>query len=159
DEQTHVMPDNAEGVATIGRLMDQPDRAAFEADYRAALELVARYYAELFTEGETLGSGEGNLVFTGSDDDPETLEPLAAMGFADAHKAVETVRKWHYGSYAATRTSAARAHLTELLPALLATLGRAGNADEALARMDNFLSRLPGGVQLFALLRSHARSE
>jgi Glutamine synthetase adenylyltransferase len=157
DEQTHVMPDNAEGVATIGRLMDQPDRAAFEADYRAALELVARYYAELFTEGETLGSGEGNLVFTGSDDDPETLETLAAMGFADAHKAVETVRKWHYGSYAATRTSAARAHLTELLPALLATLGRAGNADEALARMDNFLSRLPGGVQLFALLRNHAQ--
>src|SRR5690606_9000933 len=80
DEQTHVMPDNAEGVATIGRLMDQPDRAAFEAAYRAAVELVARYYAELFTEGETLGSGEGNLVFTGSDDDPETLETLAAMG-------------------------------------------------------------------------------
>ena len=157
DEQTHIMPDDAEGVAVIGRLMGQPDRAAFEADYRAALERVARYYAELFTEGETLGSGEGNLVFTGSDDDPETLETLTAMGFIDAHKAVETVRKWHYGSYAATRTSAARAHLTELLPSLLATLSRAGNADEALARMDNFLSRLPGGVQLFALLRNHAQ--
>ncbi|NGP18719.1 DUF294 nucleotidyltransferase-like domain-containing protein [Devosia aurantiaca] len=38
---------------------------------------------------------------------------------------------------------------------MLTTLGRAGNADEALARMDNFLSRLPGGVQLFALLRNH----
>src|SRR5690606_13855397 len=155
DEQTHVMPDNADGVAAARRIMRAPGRAAFEADHRAALELVARYYAELFTEGETLGSGEGNLVFTGSDDDPETLETLAAMGFADAHKAIETVRKWHYGSYAATRTAAARAHLTELLPALLTTLGRAGNADEALARMDNFLSRLPGGVQLFALLRNH----
>jgi glutamate-ammonia-ligase adenylyltransferase len=155
DEQTHIMPATPEGVAVIGRLMGQPDRKQFEADYRAALTRVARYYAELFTEGETLGAGGGNLVFTGSDDDPGTLETLTSMGFADAHKAIETVRRWHYGSYAATRTAAARAHLTELLPALLTTLGRAGNADEALARMDNFLSRLPGGVQLFALLRNH----
>lgn len=155
DEQTHIMPNTPEAVAEIGRLMGEPDREAFELSYRAALERVARYYGELFTQGETLGSGEGNLVFTGSDDDPETLETLTAMGFSDAHKVIETVRKWHYGSYAATRTSAARAHLTELLPALLATLGRAGNADGALARMDDFLSRLPAGVQLFALLRNH----
>jgi len=157
DEQTHVMPDTPEAVAVIGRLMGQSDLTAFERDYRAALERVARYYVELFAEGETLGTGEGSLVFTGSDDDPDTLETLTAMGFADAHKAIETVRKWHYGSYAATRSAAARAHLTELLPALLKTLASAGNADLGLARMDDFLSRLPGGVQLFALLRNHAQ--
>ena len=157
DEQTHIMPDTAEGVAVIARLMGEADLPVFERQYRAALERVARYYAELFTQGETLGSDEGSLVFTGSDDDPDTLETLTAMGFADAHKAIETVRKWHYGGYAATRTSAARAHLTELLPALLQTLGRAGNADAALAHFDDFLSRLPGGVQLFALLRNHAQ--
>lgn len=156
DEQTHIMPASAEDVAVVGRLMGEPDLRAFEAGYRAALERVVGYYSELFTEGETLGSGEGNLVFTGSDDDPGTLETLANMGFADAHKAIETVRKWHYGSYPATRAAAARAHLTELLPALLATLSTAGNADEALAKFDDFLSRLPAGVQLFALLRSHA---
>ncbi|HTM76843.1 MAG TPA: bifunctional [glutamine synthetase] adenylyltransferase/[glutamine synthetase]-adenylyl-L-tyrosine phosphorylase, partial [Devosia sp.] len=155
DEQTHIMPSTPEEVAVIGQLMGEPDLAKFETTYRAALERVASYYAELFTEGESLGSGEGNLVFTGSDDDPETLETLSRMGFANAHLAIEMVRKWHYGSYPATRAAAARAHLTELLPALLATLGTAGNADEALARFDNFLSRIPSGVQLFALLRSH----
>ncbi|WP_052951474.1 bifunctional [glutamine synthetase] adenylyltransferase/[glutamine synthetase]-adenylyl-L-tyrosine phosphorylase [Devosia soli] len=155
DEQTHVMPDTPEAVAVIGKLMGQPDLEAFEKDYRAALERVARYYVELFAEGETLGTGEGNLVFTGSDDDPETLETLTALGFADARKAIETVRKWHYGSYAATRSAAARAHLTELLPALLKTLAAAGSPDLGLARMDDFLSRLPAGVQLFALLRNH----
>ena len=155
DAQTHVMPSTPAEVAVIGRLMGQADLRAFELDYRAALERVASYYAELFTEGETLGSGEGNLVFTGSDDDPGTLETLTNMGFADASKAIEIVRKWHYGSYPATRASAARGHLTELLPALLTTLSNAGNADAALAKFDNFLSRLPTGVQLFALLRNH----
>ncbi|WDR02777.1 DUF294 nucleotidyltransferase-like domain-containing protein [Devosia algicola] len=155
DEQTHTMPGTRDEVATIALLMRQADLAQFEADYRAALELVVHYYSDLFADGETLGSGEGNLVFTGSDDDPGTLENLTAMGFSDASKAIETVRKWHYGSYPATRASAARAHLTELLPALLNTLGNAGNADQALAQFDNFLSRLPTGVQLFALIRNH----
>ena len=156
DEQTHVMPATPEGVAVVGRLMGEPDRLAFERTYRAALERVVRYYGELFTEGESLGADEGSLVFTGSDDDPDTIETLSRLGFADPSKAIETVRKWHYGSYAATRSSAARAHLTELLPKLLATLVHAGNADEALVRFDNFLSRLPSGVQLFSLLRNHA---
>ncbi len=80
DEQTHIMPETPEAVAEIGRLMGEADAASFEHDYRAALERVARHYASLFTEGETLGSGEGSLVFTGSDDDPETLDTL--MGSA-----------------------------------------------------------------------------
>jgi glutamate-ammonia-ligase adenylyltransferase len=155
DQQTHVMPDDAEGIAVIARLMDMPDLSAFERRYRAALTLVVDYYSELFTEGETLGGDAGNLVFTGSDDDPGTLETLSNMGFADPAKISATIRKWHYGGYAATRTSAARAHLTELLPALLKTIAGAGNADEAMDRFDNFLSRLPAGVQLFALLRQH----
>jgi glutamate-ammonia-ligase adenylyltransferase len=155
DAQTHVMPETAEGISVIARLMGEADVAAFETRYRAALEVVTGYYAELFSEQETLGSAGGNLVFTGSDDDPDTLETLAGMGFGDPHKAAETVRKWHYGSYAATRSAAARAHLTELLPALLRTLAAAGDADQTLARFDDFLSRLPGGIQLFALLRTH----
>ena len=157
DEQTHVMPESPHEVAVIAELMGAADPAAFERRYREALNLVVNYYSNLFREGETLGSGEGNLVFTGSDDDPGTLETLAAMGFADPARVSATVRKWHYGGYAATRAAAARAHLTELLPALLRTLAGTGNADEAMARFDNFLSRLPSGVQLMALLRNHER--
>ena len=155
DEQTHVMPETEAGVAIIAQLMDYPTREAFEADYRAALARVQGYYAELFREGETLGAAGGNLVFTGSDDDPATLDTLSRMGFKDPSTVSATVRKWHYGGYAATRAAAARAHLTELLPALLTTIAKAGNADLSFSRFDNFLGRLPSGVQLFALLRTH----
>ncbi len=155
DEQTHTLPETPEDLTVIARLMDFADLDSFEHAYRSALSRVAGHYSVLFTEQETLGTGEGNLVFTGSDDDPGTLDTLAALGFADPAAVSATVRKWHYGGYAATRTAAARAHLTELLPALLRTIASAGNADEALKRFDNFLSRLPAGVQLFALLRTH----
>src|SRR5690606_5606509 len=109
DEQTHVLPETEDGVATIATLMDSPTREAFEAAYRAAPDRVQGYYAELFTEGETLGVEGGNLVFTGSDDDPATLETLSRMGFADPAAVSATVRKWHYGGYRATRAAAARA--------------------------------------------------
>jgi glutamate-ammonia-ligase adenylyltransferase len=155
DEQTQTMPESEVGITVIATLMGHDSSAAFESTYRAALNLVVGYYADLFAEGETLGSGTGSLVFTGTDDDPETLETLSGMGFKQPSKAIDTVKKWHYGSYAATRTSAARAHLTELLPALLRTLSEAGNPDDALRRFDDFLSRLPSGVQLFSLLRNH----
>jgi glutamate-ammonia-ligase adenylyltransferase len=155
DEQTHVMPETPEGVDVIARLMGFPGREAFEADYRAALARVQANYAELFTEGATLSAEGGDLVFTGTDDDPATLETLSRMGFGDPSTVSATIRKWHYGGYRATRAAAARAHLTELLPALLATIARTGNADLAFQRFDNFLSRLPSGVQLFALLRNH----
>ncbi|MDC9823854.1 bifunctional [glutamine synthetase] adenylyltransferase/[glutamine synthetase]-adenylyl-L-tyrosine phosphorylase [Devosia sp. ZB163] len=154
DEQTHVMPESDAAIATIAALMGM-DLPTFETVYRRALNQVVGYYSDLFAEGESLAATGGNLVFTGSDDDPGTLETLSGMGFREPSKAIATVKKWHYGSYGATRASAARAHLTELLPALLTTISEAGNPDDALMRFDNFLSRLPSGVQLFALLRNH----
>src|SRR5690606_14192938 len=156
DEQTHVMPETAEGVAEIALLMGYETRAAFEADYRAALARVSGYYAELFSEGESLSGELGNLVFTGSDDDPDTLETLANLGFSDPATVSATIRKWHYGGYAATRAAKAREHLTELIPGLLKTFSESGNADTAFARFNDFLTRLPAGVQMFALLRNHA---
>ncbi len=155
DEQTQMMPETEAGIAVIATVMGHDNTPAFESTYRAALNLVVGYYADLFAEGETLGSGTGSLVFTGTDDDPDTVETLSGMGFKEPSKAIATVKKWHYGSYAATRAAAARAHLTELLPALLRTISEAGNPDDALRRFDDFLSRLPSGVQLFSLLRNH----
>ncbi len=59
DEQTHIMPATPAEIAIIGVLMGEPERRSFEASYRAALERVAGYYAELFTQGETLGERRG----------------------------------------------------------------------------------------------------
>ncbi len=154
DEQTHTLPESEEGLSQIATLLGL-DLRAFEARYTSALDTVVTYYAELFTEGETLASDIGDLVFTGSDDDPGTLETLSALGFENPSAASAIIRKWHYGSYAATRASAARAHLTELLPSLLTIISASRSADLALQRFDHFLSRFPSGIQLFALLRTH----
>ncbi|HHG90295.1 MAG TPA: bifunctional [glutamine synthetase] adenylyltransferase/[glutamine synthetase]-adenylyl-L-tyrosine phosphorylase [Devosia sp.] len=157
DEQTHSLPEEQESLGRIARLMGFEAIPDFESAYRGALEIVTANYTNLFAGENTLSSETGSLVFTGTDDDPATLETLSALGFDDPKRASATIRNWHYGRYAATRAALARARLTELIPPLLETISRAGNADEALARFDDFLSRLPMGVQLFAMLRAHSQ--
>jgi len=157
DEQTHTLPEKESELAIIASLMGFERLESFAKAYRFTLDVVTRNYTNLFVGEDDLSANIGSLVFTGTDDDPATIETLSKLGFANPQLAAATIRKWHYGSYAATRAAAARAHLTELVPPLLETICRAGNADVALARFDDFLSRLPAGVQLFALLRAHAQ--
>lgn len=154
DEQTHILPENLEALTAISRLMGFKNLNQFETAYRVNLQIVTDNYTNLFVDKNALSAQSGSLVFTGTDDDPATLETLSTLGFATPQVASATIRKWHYGGYAATRSAASRAHLTELIPVLLQTIAKAGNADKALLRFDHFLSKLPTGVQLFAMLRS-----
>jgi glutamate-ammonia-ligase adenylyltransferase len=154
DAQTHRLPANPEGIRDLATFLgyDTPDR--FAAELCAHLASVERHYAELFEEASTL-SGPGNLVFTGVEDDPETLATLARLGFADARAVAAMVRDWHHGRMRATRSQRAREILTELVPELLRIFGATAAPDSALRRFDQFLSRLPAGVQLFSLFQAN----
>lgn len=151
DEQTQTMPKTADGVDHIARFMGYEDTSEFEDRLLHELGTVQRHYANLFEAAPGLGK-EGNLVFTGSDEDPETLETLTAMGFVDAAQVSKTVRGWHHGRYRATRAQRSRERLTTLMPVLLAVIGENPDGDATLARFDRFLSGLPAGIQLFAML-------
>jgi glutamate-ammonia-ligase adenylyltransferase len=152
DAQTHTLPADAEGLRHIATFLGFASADAFAAALRQHLGTVERHYAHLFEEAPTLAAaGTGNLVFTGIEDDPDTLETLARMGFADPSAISAMVRGWHHGRYRATRSQRARELLTELVPSLLREFGTSANPDAALIRFDQFLARLPAGVQLFSL--------
>ena len=108
----------------------------------------------MFEESASL-AGPGNLVFTGTDDDPDTLATLARLGFAEPARVAAMVRGWHHGRIRATRSQRAREILTEFVPELLRVFGATANPDTALLRFDHFLSRLPAGVQLFSLFHAN----
>ena len=151
DQQTHLIPSDSEGVARIAAFLGAADADGFRAEFLGHLEQVERHYAELFGEAPSL-SEPGNLVFTGGEAEPGTLETLAKLGFADGTRVFSLVRAWHHGRYRATRTTRAREYLTELMPNLLQAFSRTAQPDDALLRFDAFLSGLPAGVQLFSML-------
>ena len=150
DRQTHRVPESPEEFDALACFLgyDDPDR--FAAELQKTLETVEEHYAGLF-EDETELAEAGNLVFTGSEDDPETLESLAALGFRDCPALSDVVRGWHRGRVRAMRSTRARELLTELMPTLLGALGKTVDPDAAFRRFNEFLGNLPAGVQLFAL--------
>ena len=155
DEQTHRLPENAAERANVARFMGFADEADFEARTLAVLRTVERHYAKLFESSAPLAAAEGSLVFTGVDDDPETLKTLAAQGFKRPDSVSAAIRGWHHGRMAATRSARARELLTALMPALLEALARTADPDVAFARFDSLLAGLPAGVQVFSLLKAN----
>jgi [glutamine synthetase] adenylyltransferase / [glutamine synthetase]-adenylyl-L-tyrosine phosphorylase len=155
DEQTQLLPKDEEGLTRIAYLMGLDSYAAFEEAFLTRLKRVQRHYAELFEDEPELSSELGNLVFTGDDNDPDTLETLSGLGFKQPAEAANIVKSWHFGRYPATRSTKARERLTELHPVLISALAGTDNADAALRGFDSFLAKLPAGVQLFSLLKSN----
>ena len=155
DRQTHSLPADEAGVAAIATFLGYADSAAFQQALLQRLRCVEGHYAHLFEEAPSLAGPGGNLVFTGTDDDPGTLESLSAMGFRDPSAAAGIVRRWHHGRYRATATARARELLTELMPGLLKELGATAAPDHALLNLDLFLQNLPAGVQLFSLFKAN----
>ena len=154
DAQTHRLPSDRAGIAALASFLGYRDSNDFVSELRRHLGSVEKHYAELFEEAPTL-AGPGNLVFTGAEDDPETLATLAQLGFTDPAAVAATVRDWHHGRMRATRSQRAREILTELVPELLRIFGATTHPDAAFLHFDRFLSRLPAGVQLFSLFHAN----
>ena len=154
DLQTHALPTDGVGISHIAVFLGYARTEGFITDLRAHLTSVERHYAELFEQAPTL-AGPGNLVFTGSEDDPETLRTLSRLGFVEPAGVAGLVRSWHHGRMQATRSQRAREILTELVPELLRIFGETPHPDVALRRFDQFLSRLSAGVQLFSLFHAN----
>ena len=154
DEQTHRLPAQAEAVDAMALFCGEADPERFRNVLTDRLHLVQRHYQSLFEKSDSL-SDEGNLVFTGTDPDPDTLQTLARMGYEKPQTIDATVRAWHHGRYRATRTARAREILTRMMRPLLRALAETPQPDAALTRFDRFLSGLPSGIQLFSMLEAH----
>lgn len=155
DEQTHTIGKSKEAVAHIAGFMGFTGAEEFSAALLGELATVQGHYARLFEREVPLDAVGGSLVFTGVEDDPETLATLNAMGFTDAAHVSGAIRGWHHGRIRATRSQRARELLTKLIPALLAALADTADPDAAFAQFDRFLTNLPAGVPLFSLLIAH----
>lgn len=151
DEQTHVLPADPARRAAVAALAGEADLALFDAGVEGLLLTVNRRYGQLFEHEEALSSPYGSLVFTGVDNDPETLATLARMGFEEPAAVADAVRSWHHGRIPATRTARGRELFTRLAPRLLTAVARTGAPDAAFRRFAVFFSSMTAGVQVQAL--------
>ncbi|RQP06588.1 MAG: glutamine-synthetase adenylyltransferase [Paracoccus sp. BP8] len=129
DAQTHALPNSAEGLETIARMMGEADTAAWSARLAGRLARVEALTGDFFAPGEQRAR-------------PKLSPEAEAM-----------VERWR--SYPALRSARGREVFARIEPDLLSRLTAAAHAGEALARFDAFLAGLPAGVQLFSLFEAN----
>ena len=157
DQQVHTLPKTPDGIDHVARFMGFEDTVRFEDELRSRLASVQGHYSRLFEREAPLASKVGSLVFTGVEEDPETVATLGRMGFERPADISAMIRGWHHGRFRATRSARARELLTKLMPALLEALSGTVDPDAAFINFDRFLTGLPAGVQVFSLLLANPR--
>ncbi|MDH5749054.1 MAG: bifunctional [glutamine synthetase] adenylyltransferase/[glutamine synthetase]-adenylyl-L-tyrosine phosphorylase [Rhodospirillales bacterium] len=158
DEQTHTLPPTEDKLREFSVFLGYANTDLFSQELMSVLKNVESHYAHLFEDAPALtsaGGSAGNLVFTGGDVDPETIETLTKLGFKNPETVDGVVRGWHHGRVRAVRSARARELLTELMPVLLEELSRTADPDNALLNFNDFLAGLPAGVQLFSMFHSN----
>lgn len=157
DEQTHTIPEQSEKLSRFALFLGYRNDEDFGDALTRVLTCVQSHYARLFEAEQTLTACSGSLVFTGVQDDPETLATLAKMGFSNAAGISSQIRSWHTGRFAAMRSARARELLTGLVPDILENLSQTPDPDFAFSRFHDFLTRLPMGVQPFSLFAANPK--
>jgi glutamate-ammonia-ligase adenylyltransferase len=159
DMQTHSLPDSPEKMEEFAIFCGYENSNKLIKELTDAISKVKRHYSKLFEHSPALSSTDpgfgGSLIFTGTENHPETLKTLKRMGFKSPEVISETVRGWHHGRRRGTRTKKAREILTEIMPSLLKSFSQTINPDTAFAKFDEFLSKLPAGIQLFSLCHAN----
>ena len=157
DRQTHELPKSIASLSAFALFMGYRDSPNFLDAISGTLNSVAGHYSALFESSKRRGSPDrisGNLVFTGVDNDPDTISTLENMGFLRPSHVSHIVRRWHRGELRATRNNRAREILTQIMPQILVALARTSDPDSAFIKFDEFLGNLPSGVQLFSLFQA-----
>ncbi|MEM7653876.1 MAG: hypothetical protein AAF220_11945, partial [Pseudomonadota bacterium] len=130
DQQTQTLPKELAEFEALSVFCGYETVDAFSAQLLQTLECVQNHYAGLFEDSPSLTAklrgntgtpvnvedgaadetiseietGLGNLVFTGEDDDPDTLATLRGLGFDDPSSIAASIRLWHRGRSVATRS-------------------------------------------------------
>ena len=155
DEQTHTMPETEEELERFALFAGYQSASELAATLTATLQTVERHYSNLFEGEPPLTRANKDMVFAGASDDPATMQELARLGFSQPSQVLGIVRGWHHGRWPVMRSARARERLTEVQPYLIPALADTLDPDGAIAEFDRFLSGLPAGVQLFALLKAN----
>ncbi|MDR6623760.1 bifunctional [glutamine synthetase] adenylyltransferase/[glutamine synthetase]-adenylyl-L-tyrosine phosphorylase [Caulobacter segnis] len=157
DDQTHKLPESDVERKKVAALWGEANLRVFDAAVGKILKGVNLRYGRLFAGEEELSSRFGSLVFTGVEDDPETLATLKRMGFSSPERVAATIRGWHHGHIAATRTERGRELFTRLAPRLLDAANATGAPDQAFNRFADFFAGLSSGVQIQSLFLAQPR--
>ena len=152
DMQTQTLPEAGPDLDRVARLAGDAEGAALATRLAPLLDTVAARFDALFAR---LPGAEAASV---AEPPAGTMaERLTTLGFARPEDGAAILDVWASGRYPAMRGERSREMLRNVTPALLELLAAGPDPDRGLARLDAAFSRLPTGLQFFAMLAARPK--
>lgn len=149
DRQTHHLPDDGAALDDVAKLHALEHGEELVALLQPVVKDVADRYDRLVNSfGQR--SGRNSL----SRDEDVLAGQLTEFGFAEEDGTLGKLLRWRGGAVRSIRSSAARRAFEELLPLLMQAIAKAPDRARALNRFDDFLRKLPSGINFFNLLQA-----
>jgi glutamate-ammonia-ligase adenylyltransferase len=147
DEQTHIIPTDMGAVSNIAGFM------GFETSelLKTALKNHTDYVHEVYQNLLPNETNENQRSFSQG----QIEQKFNELGYTSAKDMMNITASWRSAKYRALRTNRSQKLLEECIPTLIEAFAATSNPDSALSRFDIFLSKLPAGVQLFALFQAN----
>jgi [glutamine synthetase] adenylyltransferase / [glutamine synthetase]-adenylyl-L-tyrosine phosphorylase len=156
DDQTHELPTDTDDILRITNFMGYRHVSEFETELTTHLKSVHALFNDLLKDTQNIEEKQDlALAFPAEQYNKKTLEAIATEGFQDPQKIYDLIQKWQLGRYRACRTDRARRILKKLIPDILKAFGSHVDPDGSFLKFDDFLSKLPSGVQLFSFINAH----
>ena len=167
DSQTHELPATPAARAQIAAAMDCADWDALRAQLEAQRQRVsAHFQAIIFSGGAAPGTRAADAATTAAGavlaDWPrpeatpgEWLEPLRALGYADAQSAAQVLRDLAASTFLRRLDDTGQRRLRQLLPVLVAEAGQGPQPLEALRHLLRIVEAIGARSAYFALLLEH----
>lgn len=157
DEHTHRVPSDSFARRRIAFLSGCINLREFDRSVVRVMKSVRKCCNKVLGEIDSAHSNFPRMIFTGSEDDLETLDNLSRLGFTSADSISKRIRSWLHGHIGATRSERGRELMTRLIPRLLEACGATGAPELAFGRFAMFFEGLKMGVHVQALLLSQPR--
>ncbi|MCC2601790.1 bifunctional [glutamate--ammonia ligase]-adenylyl-L-tyrosine phosphorylase/[glutamate--ammonia-ligase] adenylyltransferase [Sphingopyxis yananensis] len=144
DQQTHLLPQQADALDVVARL----DGLDSGADLLALLDPIVQDVGQIYDQ---LMAEQGSSA--GMPRDSEDLaQRLTEAGFDPPEFAARIIADWRAGKARALRSPAAIDALETMLPAVIKALGASPDPDATLRRFDKLVAGLPSAINFFHLL-------
>lgn len=146
DEQTQTLPPQEEALTRLAHFAGFADVSALNSFLENHRTFVRTTFDGFF---DAAGLGDD------ATDNADCTELATKLNYQNPEAVAAMVDRWQAGSYRAFRSPRSRELARDMTQSILETFAAADGGDDALSRFDGFLSHLPTGVQLFALVRAH----
>jgi len=154
DKQTHMLPEDDAGRASVARSMDFADWPAMLAALDGHREKVARHFEEIFSDPE---AGEHPLtgLWMGQLDEDTAIEAFGNLGFRQPKEAISRLADLRASNRYLQLPSTNRSRLDAVGPRLIEAAGATGDPDTTLVRGLGFLENIARRGSYLALLQQY----